>query len=98
MRCAREGLNCTLTGPKDGVLSWIESLKTLDPIFLKTDFKLTHDLPLGQHFPKLNCFKVDEIVNYGLAGSRAPDIDNTAVHLDPTEYADKMKGEIVVLS
>ncbi|GMH49100.1 hypothetical protein TrVE_jg11108 [Triparma verrucosa] len=97
MRCAREGLNCTLTGPKTGVLSWIESLKTVDPIFNNTDFKLTHSLPSGQNFPKLNCFKVDEIVNYGLAGSRAPDIDNTAVHLDPKEYADKMKEKDTVI-
>lgn len=97
MRCAREGLNCTITGDQEGVENWIKDLKSFDDTFLRTEFKLTHNLPLGQSFPKLNAFKVDEIVNYGLSGSRAPSIGKTAIHLEPKEYNEKMKEKDTVI-
>ncbi len=88
MRVAKEGLNCTLTGSHDGIRNWCAALRTfdggrskIDPVtgekiteFAKTEFKLTDDLPPKQRFPKLHAFEVVEIVNYGLAGSRAPEI------------------------
>jgi len=39
-----------------------------------------------QHIPKLNPFTVDELVNYGLAGNKAPAIAKTATHLEPDDY------------
>ena len=75
MRVAKEGLNCTLTGSHDGIRNWCAALRTFDKVrFAKTEFKITDDLPPKQRFPKLHPFEVVEIVNYGLAGSRAPEI------------------------
>jgi len=88
MRVAKEGLNCTLTGSHDGIRNWCAALRTFDggrskidqvtgetiTEFAKTEFKLTDDLPPKQRFPKLHAFEVVEIVNYGLAGNRAPEI------------------------
>jgi hypothetical protein len=88
MRVAKEGLNCTLTGSPNGIRNWCAALRKFDggrskvdkdtgekiTEFAKTEFKLTDDLPPKQRFPKLHAFEVVEIVNYGLAGSRAPEI------------------------
>ena len=88
MRVAKEGLNCTLTGSHDGIRNWCAALRKFDggrskidkvtgekvTEFANTEFKLTDDLPPKQRFPKLHAFEVVEIVNYGLAGSRAPEI------------------------
>ena len=105
MRVAREGLNCTLTGSYDGIRSWCTALRnfdggrsTIDPIsgnkqteFSNTEFKLTDDLPPKQRFPKLHAFEVVELVNYGLAGSRAPTISqHGGTHLEPSDYHTKM--------
>ena len=100
MRVAKEGLNCTLTGSHDGIRNWCAALRTFDggrskidkvtgekiTEFAKTEFKLTDDLPPKQRFPKLHAFEVVEIVNYGLAGSRAPEI---------AKYGGKLKLECV---
>jgi len=90
MRCAREGLNCTLTGDFEAVRAWAQDLRDYNPVFKQTEFKFTDNLPRGQNFPKLNVFPVDEIVNYGLGGDKAPPIDKTAVHLEPAKYHEKM--------
>ena len=90
MRCAREGLNCTLTGSYEGVRAWTADLRSYHPAFMNTEFKLTDNLPPGQMFPKLHAFSVSEIVNYGLGGDKAPPIDKTAVHLEPHAYHKKM--------
>ncbi len=105
MRVAREGLNCTLTGSRDGIRAWCSALRTFDggrpridpktgeklTEFAKTEFKLTDDLPPKQRFPKLHAFEVVELVNYGLAGTRAPEIGNYGgTHLEPEDYHKKM--------
>ena len=105
MRVAREGLNCTLTGSYDDIRNWCAALRqfdggrsTIDPIsgnkvteFSNTEFKLTDDLPPKQRFPKLHAFEVVELVNYGLAGSRAPTIaQHGGTHLEPSDYHTKM--------
>mmetsp|Transcript_30375 Transcript_30375/g.60955 ORF Transcript_30375/g.60955 Transcript_30375/m.60955 type:complete len:648 (+) Transcript_30375:166-2109(+) len=105
MRVAKEGLNCTLTGSHDGIRNWCAALRTFDggrskidqvtgetiTEFAKTEFKLTDDLPPKQRFPKLHAFEVVEIVNYGLAGNRAPEIAKYGgTHLEPEDYNNKM--------
>ena len=103
MRVAREGLNCTLTGSHDGIRKWCAALRRFDggrgrvvngqktTEFAETEFKLTDDLPPKQRFPKLHAFEVVEIVNYGLAGSRAPEISkHGGTHLQPADYHKKM--------
>jgi len=99
MRVAREGLNCTLTGSYWNIRSWCKALRESSelPYFHDTEFKLTDHLPMKQVFPKLHAFKVDEIVNYGLAGSRAPSVHKTGVHLEPEAYNKKMKESNTVI-
>ncbi|GMI28877.1 hypothetical protein TeGR_g12088 [Tetraparma gracilis] len=97
MRCAREGLNCTLTGSHGGLRAWAAGMRAYHPAFLGTEFKLTDGLPEGQRFPKLNVIPCEEIVNYGLGGAKAPPIDRTAVHLEPAEYHEKMKESDTVI-
>lgn len=105
MRVAREGLNCTLTGSYHGIRGWCADMRKfdggrgkIDPStgekvteFANTEFKLTDDLPPKQKFPKLHAFEVVELVNYGLAGSRAPEISkHGGTHLEPEAYHHKM--------
>ncbi len=98
-RVAYEGLNCTLTGSYENIRLWCKSLRSFgdESYFGSTEFKLTDDLPPGQAFTKLHVFKVDEIVNYGLAGERAPKIDMTGVHLEPKDYHRKMMEDNTVI-
>ena len=114
IRCAREGLNCTLTGSRHNMQLWIDDLRkfdggrsTVDPLtgkktvteFANTEFKLTHNLPQGQRFPRLNVMEVIELVNYGLAGARAPPISkHGGQHLEPHDYHTKMtESDVVVI-
>jgi hypothetical protein len=105
MRIAREGMNCTLTGSPEDVRGWCAAMRLfdggrarIDPStgtrrteFADTEFKLTDDLPPRQRFPKLHAFEVVELVNYGLAGSRAPDLSrHGGTHLEPEDYHRKM--------
>jgi len=106
MRIAREGMNCTLTGSPGDVRGWCGAMRSFDggrsrmidaasgarrTEFADTEFKLTDDLPPGQRFPKLHAFEVVELVHYGLAGSRAPDLSAYGgTHLEPEEYHVKM--------
>jgi hypothetical protein len=105
MRIAREGMNCTLTGSPEDVRGWCAAMRLFDggrartdpntgmrrTEFADTEFKLTDDLPPRQRFPKLHAFEVVELVNYGLAGSRAPDLSrHGGTHLEPKEYHRKM--------
>lgn len=66
--------------------------------FANTEFKLTDDLPPKQRFSKLHVFEVVELVNYGLAGGRAPQIGQYGgTHLEPEEYHKKMCEEDTVI-
>lgn len=99
MRVAHEGLNCTLTGSYDGIRAWCKALREYEngKYFGLTEFKLTDNLPNGQAFPRLHAFKVEEIVNYGLAGVKAPSIHMSGVHLEPKDYHKKMTEEETVI-
>jgi hypothetical protein len=99
MRVSNEGLNCTLTGSYDGIRAWCKSLREYEggAYFSETEFKLTDNLPSGQAFPRLHAFKVDEIVNYGLAGVKAPSVNMTGVHLNPKDYHKKMTEDETVI-
>ena len=98
-RVANEGLNCTLTGSYDNVRLWCKSLRSYcnGQYFAETEFKLTDNLPMGQAFTKLHAFQVEEIVNYGLAGERAPKVEMTGVHLEPKDYHEKMTEDNTVI-
>lgn len=99
MRVSYEGLNCTLTGSYDGIRNYCKFLREYEngAYFSQTEFKLTDNLPNGQAFPKLHAFKVEEIVNYGLAGVKAPSIHMTGEHLEPADYHKKMTESDTVI-
>ena len=99
MRCAKEGLNCTLTGTHEAILDYTKALQQLRPNdFRETEFKLTTDLPLAQKFGELKVLPVLEIVRYGLEGQKAPPIQQySGVHLEPKDYHKKLAESNTVI-
>ena len=99
MRCAKEGLNCTLTGSHESILEYTKALRQLRPNdFKNTEFKLTTDLPLAQKFGELKVLPVAEIVKYGLDGEKAPPIHQySGVHLEPKDYHKKLAESNTVI-
>ncbi|KAL7559034.1 hypothetical protein ACA910_016376 [Epithemia clementina (nom. ined.)] len=100
MRVAKEGLNCTLTGSRQGILNFCRSLRRWKPeSFLATEFKLTHHVHASQRFPSpLKIIPVQELVHYGLEGDKAPPIRlYHGTHLEPKDYHAKMAESNAVL-
>ena len=99
MRVAKEGLNCTLTGSKEGILNFCQYLRDWKPEhFTQTEFKLTHNLPEPQRFRDLKIIPVHELVNYGLDGEKAPPIQQYhGTHLDPKDYHKKLAEENTII-
>lgn len=98
MRVAREGLNCTLTGPAPSIAQFCHGLREWDPVFRQTEFKLTHDLPNKQRFPQLKVIPVLELVHYGLEGDKAPPIHRYhGTHLEPADYHRKLAEQETVV-
>jgi hypothetical protein len=98
MRVAREGLNCTLTGTAQAIMRFCTQLRHWDPVFLNTEFKLTHDLPDKQLFRELKVIPVLELVHYGLEGEKAPPILHFGgTHLEPKDYHAKLAEEETVV-
>ena len=99
MRVAKEGFNCTLTGTRDAIVAFIQSLRVWKPdLFGNTEFKLTNHLPKAQAFPNLKIIPVLELVHYGLEGRKAPPIkDFHGEHLEPTDYHKKMTEDDTVM-
>eukprot|EP00928_Gymnodinium_smaydae_P037502 TRINITY_DN26019_c0_g3_i1.p1 TRINITY_DN26019_c0_g3~~TRINITY_DN26019_c0_g3_i1.p1 ORF type:complete len:720 (-),score=176.79 TRINITY_DN26019_c0_g3_i1:76-2235(-) len=101
MRVAREGFNCTLTGRfgQTGVRGWCRELReTFPDPFAETEFKLTDGLPQKMAWSNLEVQHCEELVGYGLAGSRAPPLKSGGVHLEPSEYHAKLSepGTVVI--
>ena len=68
-RCAKEGLNCTLTGSPAAVRLFCTRLRGWDSAFAGTDFKITDGLQVKEKFKALTIRKTVEIVAYGLPGA-----------------------------
>lgn len=97
-RCAQEGLNCTMTGPADGVRAFCQGLRDWNPIFEQTDFKFTDGLDNKKRFKALTVRKVDELVAYGLEGAYAPSLHRNAAHnLEADEYHEMMADPSAVI-
>jgi len=93
MRVAREGFNCTLTSEgRSNMHRFCRELRNWKPeVFNRTEFKMTHDLPIKQRFPSLKVIPVAELVHYGLEGEKAPPISRYhGVHLEPRDYHAKL--------
>lgn len=98
MRVAKEGLNCTLSGTHESVTNFCKALRHFHKgEFQQTEFKLTRDLPRNQRFPNLKVMPVNELVNYGLDGEKAPPLGYTGVHLEPQDYHKKLAEENTVV-
>ena len=87
-RCAPEGLNCTLSGAARDVRAFCLSLRRWDEkLFGPCDFKITDGLKKHELFKRLTIRKTEELVGYGLAGTRAPALEtSSARHLDADAY------------
>lgn len=97
-RCAKEGLNCTLTGSPAGVRQFCTRLRSWDSAFVGTDFKITDGLDTTQQFKALTIRKTDEIVAYGLAGEVAPSLHrNQARHVPADRYHEMMTEKDTVI-
>jgi rhodanese-related sulfurtransferase len=99
MRVAKEGLNCTLTGSRQGIFGFCQALRDWKPAaFGTTEFKVTHHLPDSQKFGNLKIMPVTELVNYGLDGAKAPPIQQYhGTHLEPTLYHEKIAENDTVI-
>jgi predicted sulfurtransferase len=66
VRVSREGLNATISGPKENVERFLGSLKSFEPQFEATEFKHIHDMPQDRAFKDLKVLPVKELVYYGI--------------------------------
>jgi hypothetical protein len=86
-RIATEGINCTLTGSSINIRQFCLALRSYDPLFDETDFKITDLVPKSQIFKSLSVRKTDELVAYGLEKDKAPSIKQFGgTHLDAIQY------------
>jgi len=90
VRVAREGLNSTVTGPRDALRAFAAALGEFDPNFKTTDFKYIDDMPLDRAFSDLKVLPVKELVFYGLGMEMGLDDLGGGVHLEPKAYHEKL--------
>ena len=101
LRVAQEGLNCTVSGSRDGVRDFSRRLSSWRcddydgnngdcPFGSGVDFKYVDDLPPDRAFKDLKVLPVKELVFYGVGEKEAP-LANGGVHLDPVNYNAKLK-------
>jgi len=97
-RVAPEGVNCTLSGSPAGVRAFCYAMRAWDPLFDNTDFKITDGVPHAHLFKSLSVNKADELVAYGLAGDKAPNLAKFAgTHLEADEYHAAMAEKDTVI-
>lgn len=97
-RCAREGLNCTLTASAENMRKFCYALREWDPLFNETDFKLSDGEVSSAMFRTFTLRKVEELVGYGLGGVKAPSIKKHAgKHLEAIDYHKQMEQKDTVI-
>ena len=98
-RCAREGLNCTLTGPASAIRGFCYGLREWKPeLFNETDFKIIDHVDVKSAFKALTIRRTDELVAYGMANEQAPVLKSSrAKHVDADEYHDLMRDKDAVI-
>ena len=98
-RCAKEGLNCSLTGPADGLRGFCYGLRKWKPeLFNETDFKITDHMDKKHAFKALTIRCTEELVAYGMAAERAPVLkQSSAKHVDADEYHKLMMDKDAVI-
>ena len=98
-RCAREGLNCTLTGTPEGIRGFCNGLRAWKPeLFNATDFKITDHFENRHVFKALTVRHTDELVAYGMADELAPTLTTSrARHVEADEYHELMTDKDAVI-
>ena len=97
-RVAKEGLNCTLTGPPEAIRGFCMGLRAWNPLFENTDFKITDHIDIKHAFKALTLRRTDELVSYGLAHEQAPELQSSrARHVEADEYHDLMRDKDAVI-
>jgi len=97
-RVAPEGVNCSLSGKPEDVRSFCYGLRSWNPLFKETDFKLTDFVPKNKLFKSLSIRKTEELVAYGLAGEKAPSLEKfSGTHLEAEDYHNAMKDKDTVI-
>lgn len=66
VRVSREGLNATISGPRENVDNFLDRLKSFEPQFESTEFKHIHNMPQDRAFKDLKILPVKELVYYGI--------------------------------
>lgn len=89
-RCAREGLNCTLTGAPQNVRKFCLALRAWKPaLFGSTDFKIDDTMAPTEAFKVLQIRKVEELVAYKLGGGGQGSLGSLAQHAGTHVEADE---------
>ena len=98
-RCAREGLNCTLTGTPEGIRGFCNGPRAWKPeLFNATDFKITDHFENRHVFKALTVRHTDELVAYGMADELAPTLTTSrARHVEADEYHELMTDKDAVI-
>ena len=99
-RAATEGLNCTLTSAcPHAMRAFCMGLRAFDPLFERTDFKISDGEPAHALFKRLTMRRTEELVAYGLGRERAPSLlSSSARHVEAHQYHRLMEDpEAVVI-
>eukprot|EP00602_Paraphysomonas_sp_CaronLab_P003052 CAMPEP_0185033524 /NCGR_PEP_ID=MMETSP1103-20130426/22537_1 /TAXON_ID=36769 /ORGANISM="Paraphysomonas bandaiensis, Strain Caron Lab Isolate" /LENGTH=280 /DNA_ID=CAMNT_0027569817 /DNA_START=24 /DNA_END=863 /DNA_ORIENTATION=+ len=88
LRIAREGINATISGPRENIDRFVVALKTFDSHFNETYFKYIDGLSNDRAFKDLRVLPVQELVYYGIDAEEQ--LGPGGVHLDAEEYHSKL--------
>jgi len=98
LRIAREGYNATLTATYEGARAFCEELSNIDSETFdgSVDFKYVDDLPSSHQMKGAKCWRVQEIVTYGIGEAEAP-LAKGASHLSPSEFHEALEDPSAVV-
>jgi predicted sulfurtransferase len=99
LRIAREGYNATLTSSFEGARAFCEDLSNIDGATFDgtVDFKYVDHLPSSHAMKGAKCWRVQEIVTYGIEDEEAP-LHKGANHLSPQKFHEALEdpGAVVI--
>ena len=98
LRIAREGYNATITSTYEGARAFCDDLATIDAATFdgSVDFKFVDHLPSSHLMKGAKCWKVEEIVTYGITEEDAP-LHKGASHLSPQQFHEALEDPSAVV-
>ena len=95
---AREGYNATITSTYEGARAFCDDLSRIDAATFDgtIDFKYVDHLPRSHVMKGAKCWKVEEIVTYGMAEEDAP-LAKGATHLSPQKFHEALEDPSAVV-